>query len=60
MPHTLLPRFSCSPWSTPAYDGVLVETSKRGLLSLRGYLAKWMYTTATEPEVTLAYALYFG
>ncbi|KAL6768446.1 hypothetical protein ACKKBF_B39160 [Auxenochlorella protothecoides x Auxenochlorella symbiontica] len=49
-----------SPWSTPAYDGVLVETSKRGLLSLRGFLAKWAYTTATEPEVTLAYALYFG
>lgn len=49
-----------NPWDSPLYEGVLVETTKRGSMTLGGFLAKWAYTTAVEPEVVLAYALYLG
>ncbi|PRW57931.1 mitochondrial Rho GTPase 1-like isoform A [Chlorella sorokiniana] len=48
------------PWATPDYAGLLVETSRKGLLCLPGFLAKWAYTTAADPRRTLAYAYYLG
>lgn len=56
----IIPHFFCSPWATPDYAGLLVETSRKGLLCLPGFLAKWAYTTAVEPRRTLAYAYYLG
>ena len=49
-----------SPWAGPAYEGLLVECSRKGLLSLGGFQALWAYTTAADPRATLAYALYLG
>ena len=50
-----------SPWrGLPLYDGLLVETSRKGCLTRRGFLAKWAVTAAEEPRRALAYALYLG
>lgn len=49
-----------SPWSAPEYAGLLVECSRKGLLSLAGFQALWAYTTALEPRRALAYAYYLG
>ncbi len=57
--HLIAP-FPRSPWATPDFAGLLVETSRKGLLCLPGFLAKWAYTTAVEPRRTLAYAYYLG
>ncbi len=37
-----------------------METSRKGLITLNGFLSKWAYTTAMDPRTTLAYALYLG
>lgn len=37
-----------------------METSRKGLISLNGFLAKWAYTTVEDPRKTLAHALYLG
>jgi len=50
----------CSPWKLPPYQSILVETSKKGLLTLPGYLAMWSYTAAVDPKAALAGALYLG
>ena len=50
----------CSPWAGLDFAGLLAETSRKGLLCLPGYLAKWAYTTAVDPRRTLAYAYYLG
>ena len=49
-----------SPWQSPEFEGLLVETSRKGLLSLNGFLATWAVTTAADPRRTLAYAYYLG
>lgn len=49
-----------SPWASPEYAGLLVESSRKGLLSLPGFLALWAATTAADPRRTLAYAYYLG
>ncbi|KAI3425869.1 hypothetical protein D9Q98_007842 [Chlorella vulgaris] len=48
------------PWASLEYEGLLAETSRKGLLSLNGFLAKWAATTAADPRRTLAYAYYLG
>eukprot|EP00887_Chlorella_sp_A99_P007934 scaffold12.g7934.t1 len=48
------------PWEGPEYEGLLVETSRKGLVTLSGFLSLWAYTTAQDPRKTLAYALYLG
>jgi hypothetical protein len=37
-----------------------VECSRKGLLTLGGFLARWAVTTAADPRRTLAYAYYLG
>ena len=58
LPACALP--ACSPWQSPEYQGLLVESSRKGLLSLNGFLAKWACATAADPRRTLAYAFYLG
>lgn len=48
------------PWHSPTFEGVLVETSRKGHLTMNGFLSKWAYTTMTDPQRTLAYAIYLG
>ncbi|GAB4823148.1 hypothetical protein N2152v2_010194 [Parachlorella kessleri] len=48
------------PWRGPEYEGLLVERSRKGHLTLNGFLAKWAYTTLGDPRLTLEYALYLG
>lgn len=48
------------PWKAPPYQGVLVETTKKGLITLQGYLAMWSYTATLDPQAALAGALYLG
>ena len=54
------PCVACSPWKTPQFASVLVETSRKGLLTLPGFLAMWAYTAAEDPRAALAGALYLG
>lgn len=49
-----------SPWASPEYEGLLVESSRKGLLTLGGFLSKLAVTTAADPRRTLAYAYYLG
>lgn len=49
-----------SPWASPEYAGLLVEASRKGLLTLNGFLALWAATTAADPRRTLAHAYYLG
>jgi hypothetical protein len=50
-----------SPWQdSPLYKGVLVETTRKGLLTLQGFLAMWSYVAAKDPEAALAGAMYLG
>lgn len=51
---------ACSPWHGPEYEGLLVERSRKGHLTLNGFLANWAYTTLLDPTKTLEYALYLG
>ena len=37
-----------------------MEASRKGLLSLNGFLALWAVTTAADPRRTLAHAYYLG
>ncbi|KAL4436835.1 hypothetical protein ABPG75_003974 [Micractinium tetrahymenae] len=48
------------PWASPEYEGLLVETSRKGLLTLNGFLAKLAVATAADPRLMLAYAYYLG
>ncbi|EFN55684.1 hypothetical protein CHLNCDRAFT_133936 [Chlorella variabilis] len=48
------------PWASLDYEGLLVERSRKGLLTLNGFLALWAVTTAGSPRHTLAYAYYLG
>jgi len=58
----------CDPWISPSssssgtFDNVMVETNRRGMLTLNGFLSKWIYTTtaAADPRKTLEYVYYLG
>ena len=54
----------CRPWRGEEYKGLRVETGgegrEAGALTLAGLLAKWAFTTATDPVKTLAYVRYLG
>ena len=56
--------WGCRPWRGEEYKGLLVETGgegrEAGALTLAGLLAKWAFTTATDPVKTLAYVRYLG
>lgn len=59
-----LGRQICRPWRGKEYRGLLVENGGEGKeeasLTLQGFLAKWAFTTATDPARVLAYARYLG
>lgn len=55
-----LQQCNCSPWKSNLYTQVMTETTKKGLITLNGFIALWSYTAALDPRGAWESALYLG